>query len=130
MFQITLSQIWKLSQQVLALEHHLLHQRFNKLQVLAWDLALKKTMMLAQRLYEAGYITYMRTDSTNLSQDALNMARSYIENHFGAQYLPEKPNFYSSKENAQEAHEAIRPSDIRALPESLREWKKRCGTPL
>lgn len=55
-------------------------------------------MMLAQRLYEAGYITYMRTDSTNLSQDALNMARSYIENHFGAQYLPEKPNFYSSKE--------------------------------
>lgn len=49
----------------------------------------KKTMMLAQRLYEAGYITYMRTDSTNLSQDALNMARSYIENHFGAQYLPE-----------------------------------------
>ena len=84
----------------------------------------KKTMMLAQRLYEAGYITYMRTDSTNLSQDALNMARSYIENHFGAQYLPEKPNFYSSKENAQEAHEAIRPSDIRALPESLEGMEK------
>lgn len=81
-------------------------------------------MMLAQRLYEAGYITYMRTDSTNLSQDALNMARSYIENHFGAQYLPEKPNFYSSKENAQEAHEAIRPSDIRALPESLEGMEK------
>lgn len=84
----------------------------------------KKTMMLAQRLYEAGYITYMRTDSTNLSQDALNMARSYIENHFGAQYLPEKPNFYSSKENAQEAHEAIRPSDIQALPESLEGMEK------
>lgn len=72
----------------------------------------KKTMMLAQRLYEAGYITYMRTDSTNLSQDALNMARSYIDKQFGSQYLPEKPNFYSSRENAQEAHEAIRPSDV------------------
>ena len=72
----------------------------------------KKTMMLAQRLYEAGYITYMRTDSTNLSQDALNMARGYIDKQLGSQYLPEKPNFYSSRENAQEAHEAIRPSDV------------------
>lgn len=72
----------------------------------------KKTMMLAQRLYEAGYITYMRTDSTNLSQDALNMVRNYIDKHYGAAYLPEKPQFYSSKENAQEAHEAIRPSDV------------------
>ncbi|WP_231090102.1 DNA topoisomerase, partial [Aggregatibacter actinomycetemcomitans] len=72
----------------------------------------KKTMMLAQRLYEAGYITYMRTDSTNLSQDALNMVRGYIEKQYGQTYLPAKPNFYSSKENAQEAHEAIRPSDI------------------
>ena len=79
----------------------------------------KKTMMLAQRLYEAGYITYMRTDSTNLSQDALNMARSYIESHFGKDYLPAKPNFYSSKENAQEAHEAIRPSDVKMLAEHL-----------
>ena len=72
----------------------------------------KKTMMLAQRLYEAGYITYMRTDSTNLSQDALKMARGYIDKQFGADYLPTKPNFYSSRENAQEAHEAIRPSDV------------------
>ncbi|MBS6027633.1 MAG: type I DNA topoisomerase, partial [Haemophilus pittmaniae] len=79
----------------------------------------KKTMMLAQRLYEAGYITYMRTDSTNLSQDALNMARSYIESHFGKEYLPAKPNFYSSKENAQEAHEAIRPSDVKLLADHL-----------
>ena len=79
----------------------------------------KKTMMLAQRLYEAGYITYMRTDSTNLSQDALNMARSYIESHFGKEYLPAKPNFYSSKENAQEAHEAIRPSDVKTLADHL-----------
>ncbi|MDP8080283.1 type I DNA topoisomerase [Phocoenobacter skyensis] len=72
----------------------------------------KKTMMLAQRLYEAGYITYMRTDSTSLSQDALAMARGYIESKFGTDYLPEKPNFYSSKGNAQEAHEAIRPSNV------------------
>ncbi|MBF1218040.1 MAG: type I DNA topoisomerase [Haemophilus parainfluenzae] len=79
----------------------------------------KKTMMLAQRLYEAGYITYMRTDSTNLSQDALSMARSYIESHFGKDYLPAKPNFYSSKENAQEAHEAIRPSDVKMLADHL-----------
>ncbi|MCI7352318.1 MAG: type I DNA topoisomerase, partial [[Actinobacillus] rossii] len=74
--------------------------------------SVKKTMMMAQRLYEAGYITYMRTDSTNLSQDALKMVRGYIENQFGGDYLPAKPNFYSSKENAQEAHEAIRPSDV------------------
>ncbi|MGR6981682.1 type I DNA topoisomerase [Testudinibacter sp. P27/CKL/0425] len=79
----------------------------------------KKTMMLAQRLYEAGYITYMRTDSTNLSQDALNMARSYIEKQFGKEYLPEKPNFYSSKQNAQEAHEAIRPSDVAVKDKDL-----------
>ncbi|HDR1022806.1 TPA: type I DNA topoisomerase [Pasteurella multocida] len=79
----------------------------------------KKTMMLAQRLYEAGYITYMRTDSTNLSQDALNMVRGYIESHYGNQYLPAKPNLYSSKDNAQEAHEAIRPSDVNTVAESL-----------
>ncbi|MBF0784676.1 type I DNA topoisomerase [Muribacter muris] len=74
--------------------------------------SVKKTMMLAQRLYEAGYITYMRTDSTNLSQDALTMARHYIQTQFGEKYLPAKPNFYASKEKAQEAHEAIRPSDV------------------
>lgn len=84
----------------------------------------KKTMMLAQRLYEAGYITYMRTDSTNLSQDALNMARSYIDKQFGSQYLPEKPNFYSSRENAQEAHEAIRPSDINVTMADLSGMEK------
>ncbi|HEH9672751.1 TPA: type I DNA topoisomerase [Pasteurella multocida] len=79
----------------------------------------KKTMMLAQRLYEAGYITYMRTDSTNLSQDALKMVRGYIQSHYGESYLPSKPVFYSSKENAQEAHEAIRPSDVNTLAEQL-----------
>jgi DNA topoisomerase I len=72
----------------------------------------KKTMMLAQRLYEAGYITYMRTDSTNLSQDALNMVRDYINENYGEKYLPESPNVYRSKKNSQEAHEAIRPSDV------------------
>ncbi|MCJ8169215.1 type I DNA topoisomerase [Atopomonas sediminilitoris] len=72
----------------------------------------KKTMMMAQRLYEAGYITYMRTDSTNLSADAVAMARDFIQGEFGDKYLPEKPVSYSSKEGAQEAHEAIRPSDV------------------
>lgn len=81
----------------------------------------KKTMTLAQRLYEAGYITYMRTDSTNLSQDALNMVRSYIEKEFGSNYLPQKPNFYTSKQNSQEAHEAIRPSDVKLLADSLKD---------
>ncbi|AKO45596.1 type I DNA topoisomerase [[Haemophilus] ducreyi] len=84
----------------------------------------KKTMMLAQRLYEAGYITYMRTDSINLSQDALTMVREYVENHFGTDYLPAKPNFYSSKENAQEAHEAIRPSDVRVKMSDLKGMEK------
>ncbi len=73
----------------------------------------KKTMMMAQRLYEAGYITYMRTDSTHLGQDALNSVRGFIEKEYGKPYLPEKPNFYGSKANAQEAHEAIRPSDVK-----------------
>ena len=72
----------------------------------------KRTMRLAQRLYEAGYITYMRTDSTNLSAEAIADCRKLISTQYGEQYLPEKPRFYSSKENAQEAHEAIRPSDV------------------
>ncbi|TBW32349.1 type I DNA topoisomerase [Azotobacter chroococcum] len=81
--------------------------------------SVKKTMMMAQRLYEAGYITYMRTDSTNLSADALEMARGFIEGEFGAQYLPAQPNLYTSKEGAQEAHEAIRPSDVNLQPTQL-----------
>jgi len=72
----------------------------------------KKTMMMAQRLYEAGYITYMRTDSTNLSVDAVAACRDYIQENFGKKYLPKEPLRYSSKEGAQEAHEAIRPSDV------------------
>ncbi len=72
----------------------------------------KKTMMMAQRLYEAGHITYMRTDSTHLSADAVTACREYIEQTFGEKYLPAKPIQYSSREGAQEAHEAIRPSDV------------------
>jgi len=75
--------------------------------------SVKKTMTLAQRLYEAGYITYMRTDSTNLSQDAVASVRDFIEDKMGKEYLPEQPRQYSSKEGAQEAHEAIRPSDVK-----------------
>ncbi len=74
--------------------------------------SVKKTMMLAQRLYEAGFITYMRTDSTFLSDDAVNMVRGHIESEFGQKYLPAKPNRYGNKAGAQEAHEAIRPSNV------------------
>jgi len=73
----------------------------------------KRTMGLAQRLYEAGHITYMRTDSTNLSKDAVDMCRNYIADNFGSNYLPEKPKTYGSKASAQEAHEAIRPSNVK-----------------
>ena len=83
----------------------------------------KKTMMMAQRLYEAGHITYMRTDSTNLSQDALTMVRGYIGSEFGDKYLPKEPNTYSSKENSQEAHEAIRPSDVQVVAEQLKDME-------
>ena len=79
----------------------------------------KKTMMLAQRLYEAGYITYMSTDSTNLSAEAVETVRGYIGNEYGDAYLPSKPNVYGSKQGAQEAHEAIRPSDVTVKAEDL-----------
>ncbi|MEP2651647.1 MAG: type I DNA topoisomerase [Paraglaciecola sp.] len=79
----------------------------------------KKTMMMAQRLYEAGHITYMRTDSTNLSKDAVDSCRDYITDNFGNKYLPENPLKYGSKEGAQEAHEAIRPSNVLVKSESL-----------
>ncbi len=84
----------------------------------------KKTMMMAQRLYEAGHITYMRTDSTNLSQDAVAGCRDYIDNNFGAAYLPESPITYGSKEGAQEAHEAIRPSNVVVKAESLGDMER------
>jgi len=81
----------------------------------------KKTMMLAQQLYEGvdiegegavGLITYMRTDSTRISNEALSEAREYIHNKYGEKYLPEKPRIYKTKSAAQDAHEAIRPTTL------------------
>lgn len=82
--------------------------------------SVKKTMMMAQRLYEAGHITYMRTDSTNLSKEAVESCRDYIDNRWGQNYVPPKPLSYSSKEGAQEAHEAIRPSDVNMLGDAIK----------
>lgn len=79
----------------------------------------KKTMMMAQRLYEAGYITYMRTDSTNLSKEAVEALREYIGEQYGAAYLPAEPLLYGAKAGAQEAHEAIRPSSVLVTAEML-----------
>jgi DNA topoisomerase-1 len=89
----------------------------------------KKTMMLAQRLYEGielgeegriGLITYMRTDSTRISDDAMQMVRSYVSDVYGAPYLPEKPVVYKSKKDAQDAHEAIRPTFVGRRPDDLK----------
>ena len=79
-------------------------------------------MRVAQSLYEKGYITYMRTDSTTLSQAALTAARDTIAQRFGADYLPPSPRRYAKKvKNAQEAHEAIRPAGDRfRTPEEVR----------
>lgn len=84
----------------------------------------KKTMMMAQRLYEAGHITYMRTDSTNLSGEAVAACREWIGSKLGDAYLPAKPLSYSSKEGAQEAHEAIRPSDVARTGDALRDMER------
>lgn len=89
----------------------------------------KKTMMVAQQLYEGidvgegatGLITYMRTDSVNLAQEALQHIRAYIVEHFTEENLPHEPRYFKTKsKNAQEAHEAIRPTDIRRAPEQLK----------
>jgi DNA topoisomerase-1 len=89
----------------------------------------KRTMSLAQKLYEGvelgqegsvALITYMRTDSVRVSNDALDQVRTLIPERFGANYLPEKPNFYKSKKDAQEAHEAVRPTDVMRAPEDVR----------
>ncbi len=80
----------------------------------------KKTMMIAQALYEHGLITYMRTDSFNLSQTAIEAARSYISDYIGRSYLPSSPRVYKSKsKNAQEAHEAIRPTNIKIQSQEI-----------
>ncbi|WP_311028609.1 type I DNA topoisomerase [Mesorhizobium koreense] len=90
-----------------------------------------RTMQIAQRLYEgvdlggetAGLITYMRTDGVQMAPEAISAARSVIGKEFGEKYLPEKPRYYSAKaKNAQEAHEAIRPTDFSRTPASVRQY--------
>ena len=82
----------------------------------------QRTMRVAQQLYENGYITYMRTDSTNLSEQAIDAARRQVTSMYGAEYVPDQPRMYRAKsKGAQEAHEAIRPAgDVFRTPESLR----------
>ncbi len=91
----------------------------------------KKTMMLAQQLYEGGIdipgltgglITYMRTDSVRVSEEALVVVRERIESTFGREYMPESPNFYRTKADAQDAHEAIRPTSMQHDPETVRAY--------
>ncbi len=92
--------------------------------------SVKKTMMVAQHLYEGveldtgheGLITYMRTDSVNLSQIALKQAQEVIASEFGKQYGLTEPRFYKGKKGAQEAHEAIRPSDLSRTPDSIKKY--------
>src|SRR5205807_6799229 len=93
--------------------------------------SVKKTMMLAQKLYEGidigaegavGLITYMRTDSTRVSDAALNEAREFVGAQYGPNYLPEKPVHYRSKKDAQDAHEAIRPTDVTRTPDAMAQF--------
>ena len=93
----------------------------------------KRTMVIAQRLYEGielgdegsvGLITYMRTDSTRVGEAALAEARQFIQVQYGANYLPEKAAHYRSKKDAQDAHEAIRPTDVARTPDSLAKYLK------
>ena len=82
----------------------------------------KKTMQVAQKLYEAGYITYMRTDAVNLSEEAIAACREAILKYFGEKYLPKTAKEYKTKsKNAQEAHEAIRPADVMNTPKKMEE---------
>ncbi len=93
----------------------------------------KRTMATAQQLYEGidikgsgsvGLITYMRTDSLRISMEAINECRAYIGSNFGEMYLPQKPKFYKAKSNAQDAHEAIRPTSMMYDPEKIKESLK------
>lgn len=92
-----------------------------------------RTMQIAQRLYEGvevgaegpvGLITYMRTDSTRISNDAITAVRAYITEKYGASFLPDKPNFYKTRASAQDAHEAIRPTHLDLHPDSIRKSLK------
>ncbi len=91
----------------------------------------KRTMLVAQQLYEGidlgsmgslGLITYMRTDSTHLSGEAVSEARNYIKTNLGSNYLPEQARVYTSKKNAQQAHEAIRPTDVDLTPNEIKNF--------
>jgi DNA topoisomerase I len=91
----------------------------------------KKTMMIAQQLYEGGIdipgltgglITYMRTDSVRVADEALTAVRDHIKTAFGADYMPEAPNYYKSKADAQDAHEAIRPTSLQHDPETVKPY--------
>jgi DNA topoisomerase-1 len=95
--------------------------------------SVKRTMMIAQRLYEGvelgeegsvGLITYMRTDSTRVSNDALNEVREYIKSQYGDNYLPTQPNTYKEKKEAQAAHEAIRPTSAMRHPDDIKQYLK------
>ena len=88
----------------------------------------QRTMRIAQSLYEGvdlpgqgsvGLITYMRTDSLRLAPESIAMARKFIEENYGKRFLPEKPHQYVSKERSQDAHEAIRPTDVRLVPDEI-----------
>jgi DNA topoisomerase I len=94
----------------------------------------KRTMQLAQQLYEGvelgsegsvGLITYMRTDSTRISNDALTAVRGHIQTQYGKNYLPDRPNTFRSKKGAQDAHEAIRPTSVDYSPERVRRYLRR-----
>ena len=86
-----------------------------------FGLGAKATMNAAQRLYEAGHITYMRTDGIDMAPEAIAQARAEIGKRFGGEYVPDSPRIYKNKaKNAQEAHECIRPTDMAAAPEDLR----------
>jgi DNA topoisomerase-1 len=94
----------------------------------------KRTMQLAQQLYEGvelgsegsvGLITYMRTDSTRISADALAAVRRYVQTQYGEKYLPGQPNTFRSKKGAQDAHEAIRPTSLEFTPERVRRYLRR-----
>ncbi len=96
-----------------------------------YGFSVSRTMSIAQDLYEGidmgdlgteGLITYMRTDSVNIAPEAIASAREYIQSHFGSPYLPETPRIYTSKKSAQEAHEAIRPTNLSRDPEKIKRY--------
>ncbi len=94
------------------------------------NMSLKRTTSAAQQLYEGieipnegkiAFVTYIRTDSVRISEDAVTMARDFISQKYGSEYVPEKPNIFHVKENAQDAHEAIRPISLNRTPESIKD---------